>query len=295
MKLTDSFLDYLRYERNYSPETVKAYGSDLLQFEAYLLEEKGADVSLADADACSVRTWLASLMDAGCATTSINRKLSTLRSFYRFLLKQGVCRVDPLRKIAGPKNSKKLPAFVREKDMDRLLDDLGFENDFKGCRDRVIIETFYLTGMRLSELIGLKDVDVDFSALQFKVTGKRNKERLVPFGGELVEDLQEYVRRRNRIVTGCPKAFFVRESGEQLSRSIVEYIVKRNLSRVVSMERRSPHVLRHTFATQMLNHHAQLGSIKELLGHESLATTEIYTHVTFEDLKQMYNQAHPRA
>lgn len=294
MELTDSFLDYLKYERNYSEETVKAYGADLLQFEAYLQEEWGA-VSLTDVEARMVRAWMVSLMNEGRASTSINRKLSTLRSFYRFLLKQGVCQVDPLRKVTGPKNKKKLPVFVREKDMDHLLDDLDFGAGFKGCRDRVIIETFYLTGMRLSELIGLKDVDVDFSALQFKVTGKRNKQRLVPFGGELVKDLQEYVRLRNNSITGEIKAFFVRESGEQLSRSIVEYIVKRNLSRVVAMKKRSPHVLRHTFATQMLNHDAQLGSIKELLGHESLATTEIYAHVTFEDLKKMYNQAHPRA
>lgn len=294
MELTDSFLDYLKYERNYSEETVKAYGADLLQFEAYLQEEWEA-VSLTDVEARMVRAWMVSLMNEGRASTSINRKLSTLRSFYRFLLKQGVCQVDPLRKVTGPKNKKKLPVFVREKDMDHLLDDLDFGAGFKGCRDRVIIETFYLTGMRLSELIGLKDVDVDFSALQFKVTGKRNKQRLVPFGGELVKDLQEYVRLRNNSITGEIKAFFVRESGEQLSRSIVEYIVKRNLSRVVAMKKRSPHVLRHTFATQMLNHDAQLGSIKELLGHESLATTEIYAHVTFEDLKKMYNQAHPRA
>lgn len=295
MELIASFLDYLQYERNYSQETVKSYGEDLLQFEAYLVKEEDEGKSLAEADARQVRGWMVSLLDKGYASTSINRKLSTLRSFYKFLLKQGLCQADPLRKVTGPKNKKKLPVFVKETEMNRLLDDMDFGEGFKGCRDRLIVETFYLTGMRLSELIGLKDEDVDFASSQFKVTGKRNKQRLIPFGEELKNDLLEYVSLRKETVGTEVKAFFVRESGEQLYRSIVEKIVKRNLSKVVTVKKRSPHVLRHTFATQMLNHDAQLGSIKELLGHESLATTEVYTHTTFEELKRMYNQAHPRA
>lgn len=295
MELIDSFLDYLKYERNYSPETVKAYQKDLLQFGVYSQEERGADFSLAEADTRLIRDWVVSLMDAGRATTSVNRKLSALRSFYRFLLKQGVCLRDPLRKVVGPKNKKKMPVFAREAEMNRLLDDIDFGSDFKGCRDRLIIETFYLTGMRLSELIGLKDADVDFGQSQFKVTGKRNKQRLIPFGGELKKDLQTYIRRRGESVVEKTDFFFVRESGEQLSRNIVETIVRRNLSKVMTARKRSPHVLRHTFATQMLNHDAQLSSIKELLGHESLAATEVYAHVTFDELKRMYNLAHPRA
>ena len=295
MELIDSFLDYLRYERNYSPETVKAYGSDLLQFEAFLEGENGESKPLAEAGSREIRSWMVMLLDGGYSSTSVNRKLSTLRSFFKYLLKQGVCQADPLRKVMGPKNKKRLPVFVKETDMDRLLDDIDFGPGFKGCRDRAILETFYLTGMRLSELIGLKDEDVDFLASCFKVTGKRNKQRLIPFGEELKKDLLEYVRQRSDTVGAKTNAFFVRENGEQLYRSIVEDIVKRNLSKVVTVKKRSPHVLRHTFATLMLNHGAQLGSIKELLGHESLATTEVYTHTTFEELKKMYNQAHPRA
>lgn len=295
MSLTDSFLDYLLYERNYSLETIKSYREDLLQFEAFLQGNAGEEVLLAEVDAKAVREWVVSLMDDGRATTTINRKLSTLRSFYRFLLKQGVCKADPLRKITGPKNKKKLPVFVKESEMNRLLDEVDFGEGFEACRDRVIIEMFYLTGIRLSELIGLKDEDVDFSSSLLKVTGKRNKQRLVPFDEELKKDLQEYVRQRDESVGAGAKAFFVRKSGEQLYRSIVNRIVKQNLSKVATVKKKSPHVLRHTFATQMLNHDAQLGSIKEILGHESLATTEIYTHTTFEELKKMYNQAHPRA
>ena len=179
--------------------------------------------------------------------------------------------------------------------MDKLLDEVDFGEGFKGCRDHMIIEMFYTTGMRLSELIGLDDKNVDFSSLLIKVTGKRNKQRLIPFGEELKNAMIEYVNVRNEIVQARTDAFFVRESGERLSRSIVENLVKRNLSKVVTLKKRSPHVLRHTFATTMLNHDAELGAIKELLGHESLATTEVYTHTTFEELKKVYNQAHPRA
>lgn len=296
MSLIDSFSDYLLYERNYSLETVKSYREDLLQFEAFLAERSEEDgVSLPKVETSKVREWVIGLMDKGRASTTVNRKLSTLRSFYKFLLKQGLCQTDPLRKIIGPKNKKKLPVFVKESEMDRLLDDVDFGDGFEACRDRLIIEVFYLTGIRLSELIGLRDEDVDFSSSLIKVTGKRNKQRLIPFDEELKKDLLEYVKQRDEFVGLGVKAFFVRKSGEQLSRSIVDNIVKRNLSKVATVKKKSPHVLRHTFATQMLNFDAQLGSIKEILGHESLATTEVYTHTTFEELKRMYNQAHPRA
>lgn len=295
MSLIDSFLEYLLYERSYSPETVKAYKEDLTQFEAFYAENAGREAALAEVDAQEVREWILSLMDGGAAVATVNRKLSTLRSFYKFLLKRGICLIDPMRKIVGPKKRKVLPVFVKEKEMDRLLDDIDFGEGFEACRDRMIIEMFYLTGIRLSELIGLKDEDVDFLSSVIKVTGKRNKQRLIPFGEELKKDLQEYVKVRNESVGPEVKAFFVRKTGEQLYRSIVDTIVKRNLSKVVTLKKKSPHVLRHTFATMMLNHQARLGSIKELLGHESLATTQVYTHTTFEELKKMYNQAHPRA
>ena len=294
MLLTDSFLDYLLYERNYSEGTVKYYRTDILELQKFGEEQLGA-LTPSDVDAELVRDWIASLMDKGCASTTINRKLSSIRTYYKFLLRRGEIQTDPLQKVSGPKKNKPIPSFLREKEMDKLLDDMDFGEGFEGCRDHMILEMFYATGMRLSELIGLDDKDVDFSASLIKVTGKRNKQRLIPFDKELEQSMRGYVNVRNEAVTVQTDAFFVRENGKRLYRSIVTSIVKRNLSKVVTMKKRSPHVLRHTFATAMLNHGADLGSIKELLGHESLATTEIYTHTTFEELKKVYNQAHPRA
>lgn len=292
--LTNSFLDYLRYERNYSEKTVSAYAEDILQLEEFAKEEVG-EFNPAEVKSDLVREWIVSLMDKGYTSTSVNRKLSSLRSFYKYLLKQGVVEVDPLRKISGPKNKKPLPSFLKEGEMNRLLDETDFGEGFKGCRDHLVIGMFYATGMRLSELIDLDDKDVDFSASLLKVTGKRNKQRLIPFGDELRDAMLAYVDVRNEAVSERSEAFFVRENGERLYKSLVYNLVKRNLSKVVTLKKRSPHVLRHTFATTMLNNEAELGAVKELLGHSSLATTEIYTHTTFEELKKVYKQAHPRA
>lgn len=294
MLLTDSFLDYLRYERNYSDDTVRAYGEDIRQFQEFGGEDVGLQ-SPSEVVVDVVREWMIHLMNLGYATTSVNRKLSSLRSYYKYLLRRGEVKVDPLRKITGPKNKKNLPVFVKESEMNRLLDDENFGEGFEGCRDHLVIAMFYATGMRLSELIGLDDGDVDFAASVIKVTGKRNKQRLIPFGEELRVEMEAYVKRRDESVPVRSDAFFVRKTGERLYPNIVRKIVTRNLSKVVTVKKRSPHVLRHTFATSMLNHDAELGAIKELLGHESLATTEIYTHTTFEELKKVYNQAHPRA
>lgn len=294
MLLTDSFLDYLRYERNYSDDTVKAYGEDIRQFQEFGGEDVGLQ-SPSEVVVDVVREWMIHLMNLGYATTSVNRKLSSLRSYYKYLLRKGEVKVDPLRKITGPKNKKNLPVFVKESEMNRLLDDVDFGEGFEGCRDHLVIAMFYATGMRLSELIGLDDGDVDFAASVIKVTGKRNKQRLIPFGEELRVEMEAYVKQRDESVPVRSGAFFVRKTGERLYPNIVRKIVTRNLSKVVTVKKRSPHVLRHTFATSMLNHEAELGAIKELLGHESLATTEIYTHTTFEELKKVYNQAHPRA
>lgn len=294
MLLTDSFLDYLRYERNYSDDTVKAYGEDIRQFQEFGGEDVGLQ-SPSEVVVDVVREWMIHLMNLGYATTSVNRKLSSLRSYYKYLLRKGEVKVDPLRKITGPKNKKNLPVFVKESEMNRLLDDEDFGEGFEGCRDHLVIAMFYATGMRLSELIGLDDGDVDFAASVIKVTGKRNKQRLIPFGEELRAEMEAYVKQRDESVPVRSGAFFVRKTGERLYPNIMRKIVTRNLSKVVTVKKRSPHVLRHTFATSMLNHDAELGAIKELLGHESLATTEIYTHTTFEELKKVYNQAHPRA
>lgn len=292
--ITDSFLDYLRFEKNYSEKTIVSYGTDLVKFEEFF---KGVDekVDFTTVDADLVRAWVMSLMEQGYTSTSVNRKLSSLRSFYRFLLRKKLVQADPMLKIVGPKNKKPLPAFLKESEMNRLLDEIPFKEDFAGCRDKTIIETFYATGMRLSELIGLNDADVDFSASLIKVTGKRNKQRLIPFGEELRQVMLAYLAVRDGAIPEKEDAFFVLENGRRMYASKVYNLVKRNLSKVVSLKKRSPHVLRHTFATSMLNNRAELGAVKELLGHSSLTTTEVYTHATFEELKKVYEQAHPRA
>lgn len=294
MCLTDSFLDYLQYERGYSEETVKAYRNDISQFEEFVTEECAVpDLLCVKADA--VREWVAVLMDAGYSSTSINRKLSSLKTFYKFLLIKGEIQVDPLSKVARPKKKKQLPVFLKESEMDRLLDEVHFGADFRGCRDKLVLEMFYATGMRLAELIALDDADVDFSLSVIKVTGKRNKQRIIPFYKELEKGMKAYLERRNEEVENSCGAFFVRENGERVSRSVVANLVRRNLSKVATLKKRSPHVLRHTFATAMLNNEAELGAIKELMGHSSLAATQVYTHTTFEELRKVYNQAHPRA
>ncbi len=292
--LKESFLRYLRYERNYSDKTILSYGIDLCKFEEYF---KGVDENLdfITIEADNVRNWVVELMEAGYTATSVNRKLSSLRSFYRFLLRKNLVGADPMAKVVGPKKKKPLPVFVKDADMNRLLDEVDFDKNFEGIRDRLILEMFYVTGMRLSELIGLQDAGIDFFAKVIKVTGKRNKQRLIPFGDELEGDMKAYVEARNRNCAGRCDAFFIRSDGKCMLPETVRLIVKRNLSKVVTLKKRSPHVLRHSFATSMLNHHADLEAVKELLGHESLTTTEVYTHTTFEELKKVYEQAHPRA
>lgn len=292
--LIDSFLKYLRYERNYSECTITSYETDLLQFGEYLKEtDEGNEFTTADADL--IRGWVVSLMDKDCKPSSVNRKLSSLRSFYRFLIRKGEMTVNPTMKVVGPKGRKPLPSFLREDEMSRLLDEIPFEEGFEGCRDKMILEMFYTTGIRLSELIGLNDADVDFSSKLIKVTGKRNKQRLIPFGKELEENLLIYIKVRDEALPERTKSLFVRKNGMSMYPVQVYRLVRRSLSKVVTLKKRSPHVLRHTFATAMLNDNARLSAVKELLGHESLATTEIYTHTTFEELKKVYEQAHPRA
>ena len=289
--LIESFLDYLRLEKNCSEKTIVSYGTDLTKFEEFFKSvDEEVDFTTVDADV--IRSWVVNLMDGGYTS---NRKLSSLRSFYRYLLRKKVVVVDPTRKVTGPKKKKPLPVFVKEEDMNRLLDEIPCEKGFAGCRDKTIIEMFYATGIRLSELIGLNDADVDFSASLIKVTGKRNKQRLIPFGDELRMALLNYIKVRDEAIPDREEAFFVKQDGKRLYPMKVYNLVKRNLSKVVTLKKRSPHVLRHSFATSMLNNQAELGAVKELLGHESLTTTEIYTHTTFEELKKVYEQAHPRA
>lgn len=290
----ESFLHYLRYERNYSEKTIVSYGIDLKEFQGYL-NGLDSELKLENVDSDVVRGWVVKLMESGMSGASINRKLSALRTFYKYLLKKKMITVDPMSIVKGPKRKKPLPTFVREEDMDKLLDGDFFDDSFEGVRDKLIMTMFYETGMRLSELISLDDADIDLFSNVIKVTGKRNKQRLIPFGENLKCEIQSYLGCRN-IAVGCScEAFFVRKNGKRLYQMLVYKLVKQNLSKVVALKKRSPHVLRHSFATAMLNNDAELEAVKELLGHESVTTTEIYTHTTFEELKKVYKQAHPRA
>jgi len=292
--MINQFLNYLRYERNRSAQTVQTYEEALNEFESYLIL-KDSGLSLATADTDLIRDWMESLMDKGNTASTINKKLSALRSFYLFALKRKLIEHDPARCVTGPKKMKPLPQFLREGEMDRLLDDLEWDDSFSHVRARTIILLFYEAGLRRSELVGLNDRDVDFSAGQLKVTGKRNKQRVIPFGGELAEELRHYMSVRDVQFGDAHEALFLNDKGERITGYQVYGIVRKCLSVVTSLKKRSPHVLRHTFATAMLNNGAGLEEIKNLLGHESVSTTEIYTHTTFEQLKRVYKVAHPRA
>ena len=288
-------MDYLEAERNYSPRTIESYKADLEAFEQYF---KTLDSQLAweSIDSDVVRGWMEHMMDGGNTASTVNRRLSALRSLYRFALVRNMVTRNPAHIVKGPKKAKLLPQFVRENDMDRLLDGMGMWNGtFEDMRARTILMMFYETGIRLAELVSLDDSAVDFVEAQIKVTGKRNKQRIVPFGPELENALEAYIKERDAQVKNHCEALFVDDHGRRMTPGRVRALVKDNLQKVTTMKKRSPHVLRHSFATAMLNNDAGLESVQKLLGHESLATTEIYTHTTFEQLKKVYNKAHPRA
>lgn len=293
--MIEKFLEYMRFERNRSELTVKAYAKDLAQFEAYVASLDGA-LTLETVDADVIRDWMESMLDGGNTATSVCRRLSALRSLYRFALSRNLVEHDPAHAVKGPKTHRPLPQFLNEGEMNRLLDDVEWGESYKDVRTRTILITFYETGMRLSELIGLDDGSVDFAQREIKVTGKRNKQRIIPFGEELCTALRRYVALRDASVARCtPGALFLTEEGTRMSPDEVRTQVRRSLSAVCNLKKRTPHVLRHTFATAMLNNGADLESVQKLLGHEKLSTTEIYTHTTFEQLKQVYSNAHPRA
>jgi Site-specific recombinase XerD len=289
-----SFLDYLQYEKNYSLHTVESYRNDLFQFKEFFC--RNDEFEPEHVDAIIVRRWIVSLMGDDYNATSVNRKLSSLKSFFRYLCKNNILKHNPVRKIVGPKVNKPLPYFVKERELDTLFEELETDQTFEGVRNKAILDIFYTTGIRCAELIGLKDQDVDFQSLLLKVTGKRNKQRIIPFAAPLKETLLEYLEiREGQLKDKQAMTLFVRENGFSLSNSQVYGIVRKYLSTIPNLSKKSPHVLRHAFATSMLNNGADLSAVKELLGHESLASTEIYTHTTFEELKKVYHQAHPRA
>ena len=291
--MINEFLNYLKFERNRSDLTIKIYGEDLRAFKEFY-GNLDSRLSWKSVDSDVIRDWMESMMDKGNNATSINRRLSALRSFYRFALARKLVDKDPVHGVTGPKKGRPLPQFLKENEMDRLLDAGSWTESFEDVRDRTIIMTFYETGIRLSELIGLDDCMVDFSNRQLKVTGKRNKQRVIPFGEELLAMLCDYMKYRNKEVDLQSDALFVTAKGPRMTTSQVREAVRKNLSKVCTQKKRTPHVLRHTFATAMLNNKAGIESVKKLLGHESLSTTEIYTHTTFEQLKREYYSAHPR-
>ena len=292
--MINEFLNYLKFERNRSDLTIKNYGEDLRAFKEFYGNLEGCH-SWKSVDSDVIRDWMESMMDKGNNATSINRRLSALRSFYRFALARKLVDKDPVHGVTGPKKGRPLPQFLKENEMDRLLDAESWTESFEDVRDRTVIMTFYETGIRLSELIGLDDSVVDFSNRQLKVMGKRNKQRVIPFGEELLATLRDYMKCRDKEADRQSEALFVTAKGQRMTSSQVREAVRKNLSKVCTLKKRTPHVLRHTFATAMLNNKAGIESVKKLLGHESLSTTEIYTHTTFEQLKREYYSAHPRA
>jgi integrase/recombinase XerC len=293
MRHFGEFLQHIQYIKHYSPHTVSSYRKDLEQFFAFC---SVADDQMETAiDHHQIRSWVIELMESGNSARTTNRKLSALKSYFRYLMREGFILVNPLNKVLSPKTEKKLPVFIRENQMDQLLDEVNFGETFIGFRNRMIIETFYNTGIRLSELIGLRIHDVDFGQQVFRVTGKRNKERIVPMSRNFSETMESYANKRQTEFPGNESWLFVTVRGKKLYPKLVYRIVTYFLSLVTTSEKKSPHVLRHTFATHMLNKGADLNAIKELLGHANLSATEVYTHNTFEKLKSVYKQAHPRA
>lgn len=291
--MVDQFLDYLRYERNRSELTVKRYERSLLDFKKYY-EGVGRDISWETVDSDIIRSWLEQLMDKGNKAPSVNADLAALKSFYRFALARNIVLRDPAHCVRGLKKQKPLPQYLRECEMDKLLDQENWEDNYKDARARIILLLLYEAGLRRSELVGLDDKDVDFSARQLKVTGKRDKQRIIPFGEELEAELQCFMEVRDREVVKNSVALLLDRHGERMTGGQVYNEVRKQLSKVTTMKKRSPHVLRHSFATALLNHEAGLESVRQLLGHESLKTTEIYTHTTFEQLRRVYKDAHPR-
>ena len=293
--LKEKFLEYFKSERNYSQLTVDSYGTDLDEFEEFF-ESLHESITWETVDETVVREWIIYLLDEKkLENSSVNRKLSALRSFFRYLLKIGAVEKDPMLRIVGPKKKKVLPVFIREKEMDELFELLEGDKSYEGILNKTVILMLYLTGMRRAELLTLADRDIDFVNKQVKVTGKRNKQRIIPFGKELEDGLHVYMNARSEQFDRGFERLFIGTKGEPLTEAGVEKIVKENLSKVTTQQKRSPHVLRHTFATALLNNNADLVSIQKLLGHANLNTTQVYTHVSFEELKKAYQNAHPRS
>ncbi len=294
--VTTNFINHLKFEKRYSPHTITAYTKDLDQFDSFLRSE----YEVLNANEISyqmVRSWIVGLIEQDISARSVNRKLSTLKSYFKYLVREELIKENPMPKVQPPKTSKKLPVFVDRESMETLFSEDIFSNDFDGTRDRLILEMFYMTGIRLSELINLKNSDIDFYQQNIKVLGKRNKERIIPISAELIDSIKKYIEIKDKNVE-VPEQndyFYVTIRGKKLYEKLAYHIVNLYLGKVSTLQKKSPHVLRHTFATHMLNNGADLNAIKEILGHSNLAATQVYTHNTIEKLKNIYKQAHPRA
>lgn len=295
MNYRESFLVYLQHEKRNSTNTVQAYSIDLDQFIRYCRSVHKI-LNLDEVDVKVVRGWVVQLMEEGLAPRSVNRKLTTLKAFYQFLIREGVITKNPMNSILTLKQKTKLPEFVEQEHMDQLLDKYDFGEDYSGIRNRLLIEILYATGIRREELIGMRDQNIDIDRKMLKVLGKRNKERMIPFTKEIKVNIEKYLKCRNEAFPGfIDPYFFLSDKGKKMYGKLVYRIVKKHLEFVTTIEKKSPHILRHTFATHLLNNGADLNAVKELLGHANLSATQIYTHNTFEKLKQVYKLAHPRA
>ena len=288
-----SFLNYLQFEKRYSLHTLEAYRNDLEQFFSFLIDQFDAP-AIPSILATFIRTWLASLKSEEISAKTINRKASSLKSFFKYHMRLGTINASPMVTVSSPKINKRLPEFVLEDNLETLFNHVEFSDDWKGKTENLVLQLFYATGIRLSELINIKEGDVDYSKSQVKVLGKGGKERIIPISKDLLEKLKEYVSQKKVVIAGVPN-LFINEKGKRLQQRNVYAFVHHYLSLVTTIKKKSPHILRHSFATHLMNNGAELNSVKELLGHASLASTQVYTHNSIDKLKEVFKKAHPKA
>lgn len=290
----DDFLSYLAKEKRYSNNTIEAYRRDLTDYAVFL---SLSECNLRNADYKMVRKWMKNLAQRYESARTINRKLSALKSFYKYLLKTSKIKENPMLKIIHPKQPKVLPVFFSEEEMGNLFNKVEFGSGYEGVRDKTILEIFYATGMRCSELVGLKHANIDLNSKTIRVFGKGKKERLIPITDQLAEVLENYlkIKAQNFNNISANSSLFITMKGEPVYRELIYRVVQKYFKQVSALTKMSPHVIRHTFATHLLNHGADINAIKSLLGHSSLAATQVYVHTSVEQLKKIYNQAHPRA
>lgn len=292
--MIDSFLKYLQFEKRFSPHTLTSYQTDLSQADSFISENFSC--SLKDASYQALRSWIVHLVEQGLESKSVNRKIACLKSYFKFLLSRELIEKNPADKLKSLKTPKLLPSFVRESEMTNLLDRISFPEGFRGVRNKLILSFLYGTGVRLSELINLKEQDINFYQNHVKVLGKRNKERVIPIPVSLASDIKKYIALKKELLSeNIVNFLIVTEEGAQSYPMMIYRVVKEYLNMVTTSEKKSPHVLRHTFATHLLNKGADLNAVKDLLGHAGLAATQVYTHNTLDKLKAAYKQAHPKA